>query len=223
MALAREGLDKLYRDRFSEAERHKKQRVWSVLCESFFSRYVSPTDTVLDVGAGYCEFINHIRAGRRIAVDVNPDFGHFAEAGVETHNSQCEDLDFLQSASVDVAFSSNFFEHLPDKATLNRVVAEIQRVLRPGGRIIVMGPNVKYLPGLYWDYYDHHIPLTEKSTSELLRLGGFELEAVYDKFVPYSVKSRLPTWPWLVRTYVAIGGPAFWLFGKQYLVVGRKP
>lgn len=223
MALAREGLDKLYRHRFDDEERETKKRVWSVLCDSFFSRYVKPTDTVLDIGAGYCEFINHIKAGRRIAVDANPEFHHFADAGVEAHHGPCEDMSFLESHTVDVAFSSNFFEHLPDKATLNKVVAEAFRVLRPGGRLIVMGPNVKHLPGMYWDYYDHHIPLTEKSTCELLHLAGFELEAAFDKFLPYSVKSRLPSWGWLVRAYVSIGGPAFRLFGKQFLVIARKP
>lgn len=223
MAVDRQKLGTLYRHRFDDDEREAKRRVWRVLCASFFSRYIRPTDAVLDVGAGYCEFINHIRARRRIAVDANPELPRFAEDGVQVHCGPCEDLRFLDDGTVDVAFSSNFFEHLPDKAALNRVVAEIFRVVKPGGRIIVMGPNVKHLPGEYWDYYDHYVPLTEKSAGELLRLTGFNVEETFEKFLPYSVKSRLPNWEWLVKAYLKVGGPAFRLFGKQFLVIARRP
>ena len=66
-------LDRLYSNRFSEQERKIKLRMWKTLCESFFSKYVSPDSTVVDIGAGYCEFINSIRARRRIAIDLNPE------------------------------------------------------------------------------------------------------------------------------------------------------
>lgn len=223
MEAGRERLDKLYRHRFEDSDRAAKDEVWRVLCEHFFSNYVNPSDTVLDVGAGYCEFINHIRAGRKIAVDANPELKAFAGPGVEAHERRAEQLDFLESGTVDVAFSSNFFEHLPDKATLTKVVSEVLRVLKPGGRLIVMGPNVKLLPGSYWDYFDHHLPLTEKSVEELLRMVGFDIEKSLSHFMPYTVKSRLPTWGWLVRAYLMVGAPAFKALGRQFLVIAKKP
>lgn len=215
-------LDSLYRHRFTSADRSKKDGVWQVLCAEVFSKYIAEDATVLDVGAGYCEFINHAKARRRIAVDLNPELKAFAAPGVEVHCESGEQMKFLADGVVDVAFSSNFFEHLPSKAALSALVLEVRRVLRPGGRFLIMGPNVKYLPGSYWDYYDHHIPLTEVSTQELLHLSGFEIESVRPRFMPYTVKSRLPTWPWIVRAYLKLGVVTFPLFGKQFLVVGRK-
>lgn len=215
-------VDSLYRHRFDPSERAAKDAVWRVLCSDFFSRYVSPGDTVLDVGAGYCEFINHIAAARRVAVDANPELPQWAAAGVEAHVGRAEQLSFLADGSVDVAFTSNFLEHLPDKNALSALVKELYRVIKPGGRLLIMGPNVKFLPGQYWDYYDHHIALTEKSVGELLHLSGFVVDESLPKFMPYTVKSRLPTWSWLVKLYLRIGNAAFTVFGKQFFVVGRR-
>lgn len=212
----------LYRQRFLDKDREAKEQVWRVLCSQFFSRYVAHTDTVIDIGAGYCEFSNNIRAARRIAVDANPELEACAAEGVETHCGRAEDLSFLGDETVDVAFSSNFFEHLPDKAALDAVVREIHRVLKPGGRLLVMGPNVKCVPGAYWDYYDHHIPLTELSVAELLQLQHFRIEESIARFMPYTVKGRLPTAAWLVRCYLLLGPISFPIFGKQFFVVGRK-
>jgi hypothetical protein len=47
----------LYRQRFLSKDRAAKGQVWQVLCSQFFSRYIAPTDSVIDIGAGYCEFI----------------------------------------------------------------------------------------------------------------------------------------------------------------------
>ncbi len=215
-------LEALYRHRFSDEERETKDKVWRVLCTEFFSKYVSPNATILDIGAGYCEFINHIPGKRRIALDANPDVKRFAAAGVEAICASATDMRFLDADSVDVAFTSNFFEHMPNKVVLNRLVVEIHRILRPGGRLLVMGPNIAFVAGKYWDYYDHHIPLTEKSVEELLCTSGYKIEQSIPRFMPYTFKSRLPKWSWLVRTYLLLGRITFPLFGKQFLVTASK-
>ena len=66
-------LSRLYSVRFAPDDKERKDRVWRVLCRDFFQRYVDRSDTVLDIGAGHCEFINHIEAHRRIAFDLNPE------------------------------------------------------------------------------------------------------------------------------------------------------
>lgn len=215
-------LSATYDHRFQKDQLKSKERIWSVLCSAFFSQYVDPADTVLDVGAGHCEFINQIACGRRIAVDANPRLPEFAAAAVETHVTSAYDLEFLQDGSVDFAFASNFLEHLPDKSSIDALVAAVFRVLRQGGVFCVMGPNIKHVRGAYWDYYDHHVPLTDQSVVELLSISGFSIERCYDKFLPYTVKSRLPTHPRLVGLYLALGPFSFKLLGKQFLVLGRK-
>ena len=47
--------------------------------------------------------------------------------------------------AVDVVFTSNFLEHLKTKEECDAVLAEVLRILKPGGRFIIMGPNIRYL------------------------------------------------------------------------------
>ena len=61
------GADDAYFDsRLAYDER--RSVVWQTLWEEVFSRYLSPTDSVVDLGAGWCDFINNVQARRRIAV-----------------------------------------------------------------------------------------------------------------------------------------------------------
>jgi SAM-dependent methyltransferase len=221
MELERE-LDRLYAARFSDRDRLAKARLWKVLCDSFFSRYVSSGGTVLDVGAGYCDFINHIRASRRLAVDLNPETSRFAAPGVEVHRVPLEKIDTVISpGTVDLAFASNVFEHLRGPDVLLEVLRSLREVLRLGGRLVVMQPNVRLVGGKFWDFFDHTLPLTEKGMAEALNLSGFEVVESRARFLPYTTKSRLPQAAWMLRLYLHLP-PAQWILGKQMLLVARK-
>jgi SAM-dependent methyltransferase len=123
---------------------------------------------LVDLGAGYCELVNAARCRRRIAVDLNPETRALAEPGVEVQSVPAGRLAFLKDGEVNMVFSSNFLEHLPDKAAVTRVLEEARRVLRPGGTLVLIGPNARVIPGAYWDYFDHQVALTEKSQAEAL-------------------------------------------------------
>src|SRR4029450_10847919 len=112
---AEEDLDRLYQQRFPEAALAQKDAIWKVLCGDFFQRFVNAGDTVVDIGAGYCEFINNTQAARKIAVDLNPDIRRFAAPDVQVVNAPCTAIGQIESASVDGVFMSNFLEHLPSK------------------------------------------------------------------------------------------------------------
>jgi SAM-dependent methyltransferase len=215
-------LGELYRVRFSAADRERKDAIWRVLCEDFFQAYVGPDSTVLDIACGYGEFSRHIRARRKLAVDLNPEAATFLPSGVQFWLTSAADLSMIESDTVDVCFSSNFFEHLPSKETLDSVLAEALRVLKPGGRYVAMQPNLRYAVGEYWDYYDHVLPLTHLSCAEAFAKAGFAVTDLIDRFVPFSTASRLPQIPWMVRAYLRFR-PLWRLFGRQFVIVGTKP
>ncbi len=215
-------LARLYQERFSSAELESKRRLWEALYRGFFRRYVKAQDTVLDLAAGSCEFINACHAATKIAVDLNPDTHRYArDARVVLARS--DRMGEVADSTVDVVFTSNFFEHLPDKRALLDTLTECRRVLRPGGKILVLMPNLRFVGERYWDYFDHHLPLTDRSLSEGLNMAGFAVDRVIPRFVPYTVKdSPVKVRRWLVRLYLKM--PFAWRFlGGQMFIAAHKP
>ena len=213
-------LQRIYGTRFA-GKTDYRTRVWRVLAP-YFGQWFPSTGTVLDLGAGYCEFINNATAGVKYAMDLNPDVHKRAAEGIAVLQQDCSQPWPLTEGELDAVFTSNFLEHLPDKAAVSTVLANAYRCLKPGGRFIAMGPNIKYVPGAYWDFFDHYVQLTEMSLAEALKNCGFEIEKQAARFLPYTMSHGRQYPVWVLRLYLAI--PAAWpLFGKQFLVIARKP
>src|ERR1035437_697452 len=143
-------LKRIYNIRFAGRTEYRTQ-VWKVLAP-FFGRYFNSTGTVLDLGAGCGEFINNSAARVKYAMDLNPDIQQRAAKNVTILLQDCSEPWPLPDESLDAVFTSNFLEHLPNKAAIMSVLANAYRCLKPGGRFVAVGPNIKYLAGAYWDF-----------------------------------------------------------------------
>ena len=75
-------------------------------------------------------------------------------------------------------------------------------MLRPGGRLLILQPNIRYAYREYWDFLDHHVALSHVSMVEALALTGFTPTEVRPRFLPFTTKSALPQWPILIRIYL---------------------
>ena len=212
-------LQRAYVLRFTARQQYR-DAVWTTLVDEFFQPLVPVNGTVLDLGCGWGEFINHVRAARKIGMDLNPDSRDRLATDVEFLEQNCAEHWPLPDGSLDCVFTSNFFEHLRSKDDLRRTLEEVRRCLRPGGRLICLGPNVKYLAGEYWDFWDHYLPLTELSLRELLELLDFEVERCVSRFLPYVMVRRRPVPMALVRLYVKLPW-LWWTLGKQFFVIAR--
>jgi len=220
MAENAQELSRIYQRRFGQTSAYRN-RVWQVLTRDFFQRWIPPGGGVLDLGCGYGEFINNIHAGKKWAMDLNPDAPKHLGQNVTFLEQDCSAPWQLPAGSIDVVFTSNFFEHLPDKQCLRQTLRQAHRSLKAGGRLIALGPNIKYLPGLYWDFFDHHTILTEASLGEVLETEGFALEQVVPRFLPYTLINA-PEYPLLLlRLYLAMPW-LWWVKGRQFLVRARK-
>lgn len=218
-----EYLAKLYSNRFNYQEQQAKLKLWKVLVKKFLQTYVGRNATVLDIGGGYCEFINQVQADKKYLIDLNPDAKQFANPDVQVFN-----IDILDSkqhrnlpAGVDRIFVSNFFEHLRSKEELIEVLAFCFKLLNPGGKLLIIQPNFKYAAKEYYDFIDHHLPITHISLAEVLTTIGFQIETMIPRFLPFSTKGR-PSSPALLSLYLKL--PIAWkLLGSQMFVVATKP
>ena len=96
---------------------------------------------------------------------------------------------------------------------------EIKRILRPGGRLILLLPNFKYCYRSFYDDYTHITPLTDTGIADLLSGCGFTVEKIKRRFLPFSMKSRFPKNDFLVRLYLM---SPFKPFAGQMLVVAKN-
>ena len=213
-------LAKEYQLRFGKMEAYRNE-VWEILTSDFFQKYIGHDNTVLDLGCGWGEFINNIKCGAKYGMDLNHDVEKYLNQDVTFINQDCSKVWDIKDSSLDVIFTSNFFEHLPSKSSLSKTLEQANRTLKPNGKIICMGPNIKYTKQAYWDFFDHHIALTELSLKEILEMKKFNVVKCLDRFLPYTMVNKNPTPMCFIKIYLKLN--LVWkLMGQQFLIIATK-
>ena len=195
----------------------RREILWHTLWDAFFRHRVPADACVLDLGSGYGDFINNVVARRRIAIDSWPGFAVNVASGVETITGDVTDLSMIDDGAVDFAFASNLFEHLT-QPQLVVVLASLRKKLAPGGTLTILQPNYRYAFREYYDDYTHVTVWSHVALADFLVANGFEVVEIRPRFLPLSIKSKLPVWPFLIRAYLALPLKPL---GKQMLLVAR--
>ncbi len=194
----------------------EKIGMWKILCE-YLQKFVSPTSRILDFGAGYCYFINNIKAKEKHAVDVDKIVTGYANREVKVHVGRLENLKF-RGGYFDVVFSSNLLEHLTVEE-ITRALKEVRKILKENGLFIILVPNFRYSYRNYFDDYTHKTILTDRSLKDMLVGCGFKIQQIFPRFLPFSVESKLPISHLMLRIYLKL--PWKPLAG-QMLVIAKK-
>jgi SAM-dependent methyltransferase len=192
----------------------RRDVLWKTLCSAFFQRLVPADGCVLELGAGYGNFINHIRCARRIALDRWDGMLQHLEPGVEGLLGEVTDLAAIAPHSVDFAFASNLFEHIAQPAFAS-VLDQLRDKLKPGGTLNILQPNYRFAYREYFDDYTHVAVYSDRSLADLLASRGYRVIDCRPRFLPLTVKSGLPVSPLLIRLYLAL---PFKPLGKQMLI-----
>jgi len=210
----------LYSNRFSAETNHFKQQMYQIFTDEVLQHYISNHDTVFEIGGGYCEIINSIKAKRKIVLDINPDARNRANPHIEVIIGDINCISTIPSKSVDVVIANNFLEHLT-REQISFTLAEVFRILTNHGRFLIMQPNIRYCYKDYWMFFDHITPLDHRSMEEILSLKGFILKVVIPKYLPYTTNSHLPKSLFLFKLFLRI--PLLQIiFGKQMFLVAEK-
>jgi ubiquinone/menaquinone biosynthesis C-methylase UbiE len=187
------------------------------------SRYLQPWVNqgagLLDVGAGYGDFTREAKAARKWAMEQNPGLVKYWAEPIEPLIQSAMEPWPLAESSLGTVFASNFFEHFSIEDG-RRVLAEARRVLIPGGRLIVIQPNFRLEPRRYFDDYTHRTAFTDNGFCDFLQAEGWKIAHREARFLPFTMKSRLPTAAWLVRLYLAL---PYRPMAGQFLTIAEKP
>jgi SAM-dependent methyltransferase len=212
-------LPELYDARFDEREVSAKDAVWREIV-GYVQRYIDPAAPVLDLACDRGHFIRWAVSSERWATDIR-----------DMRTSLPPDVQFVQASGLDLTdtlpaghfgtvFMSNYLEHLDSSDAVIDQLRVVRRLLREGGRAIILQPNIRLVGPRYWDFIDHKVALTERSLLEAAELAQLHTVDLITRFLPYSTKGRLPTDARLVRAYLRFR-PAWWLLGRQTLFVGE--
>lgn len=175
--------------------------LWQTLWRHHFRGIVPTSACVLDLGCGYGEFINSVVARRRIALDHWDGFQRFLAPGVESIVANVADLNGLEDGVVDFAFASNLFEHLT-QAEFVVTLAALRRKLSPDGTLNILQPNYRYAYREYFDDYTHVTVYSHVSLADFLAANGFQVIETRPRFLPLTIKSRLPVHPFMIAAYL---------------------
>ena len=192
----------------------RRDLLWKTLCGAYFQRLIPPDACVLELGAGYGHFINHIRCACRIAVDKWDGMPQFVAVEVKPYVGCVTDLGFIPDRSVNFVFASNLFEHLTQK-DFSIVLAQVRAKLKSGGTLNILQPNYRFAYREYFDDYSHISIYTDRSLKDFVTSHGFKVIDCRPRFLPLTIKSLMPVSPLLIRLYLIL---PYKPLGKQMLI-----
>ena len=178
----------------------ERRAVWREIVR-YVARDLGPVEQLLELGAGYCDFVNQYPAKRKIAFDLNPLMQPFAGPGVDWREADARRVHELGADSLDLVFASNFFEHL-DADAGREVLDGCRTALKPGGRIALIQPNHRLCADHYFDDPTHVTIFDDRNVGPWLESAGFRVRRLVPGLLPFSMNSQAPKWPWLVRLYL---------------------
>ena len=117
-----------------------------------------PPGPVLDLACDRGDFIRHVAAPEKWATDIRDVSQHLSP---DVHSSRpmawtCPSS--VPAGHFAAVFMSNYLEHLPSSAAVDPSSSRWpMTLLRPGGRVIVLQPNIRLVGAAYWDFIDHKV------------------------------------------------------------------
>lgn len=197
--------DKITDSYYASRYTYNKDRevVWKEIVR-YLNPFLERKETILDLGAGYCDFINNVSTKNKIAVDISPELSKYANKDVRQIQTLVTDLSKVETSSVDIVFASNLLEHLTDE-DLEKTMNEVKRVLKKGGLFISMQPNYRLSYKTYFDDPTHKKVFSDSALESFLISFGFEIIKKMPRFLPFSLKSRpsiIPASSLLIRAYL---------------------
>ena len=185
-------------------EMRGRRKVWGAIAR-YIQRDAPEVDTLIELGAGYCDFINQFPANKKIAFDLNPEMRAHTLKGVDLRIEDATALASISRESIDLIFASNFLEHLEGEE-IDSLLDRCFDVLKSAGRLILIQPNHRLCAENYFDDPTHRTIFDDTNIGEWLARHGLQTRKLVPGFLPFSMNGRLPksgilTWLYLISPW----------------------
>jgi hypothetical protein len=191
-----------------------RRAVWRAITR-YVARDAPDVETLVELGAGYCDFVNQFPARRKIAFDLNPEMRRWADPDVDLRIGSALALPGVADRSVDLVFASNFLEHLQD-GELAELLPRVRSVLSARGRLILIQPNHRLCAAHYFDDPTHVTVFDDANMTGWLARFGLRVVHLEPGLLPFSMNSRLPKSELLTALYLR--SPLRPLAAQMYVV-----
>lgn len=195
----------------------KRAAVWREIAR-YVERDAPDCNLAIELGAGYCDFINQFSAAQKLAFDLNPEMSRYAGRDVQLRITDAIALPGVDPDSADLIFASNFLEHL-EQAQLAILLPRVRESLSARGRFIVLQPNHARCADHYFDDPTHVTIFSDANLGEIFERHGLRMLKLVPGFLPFSMNSRLPKSAVLTRVY--LHSPWKPLAAQMYAVAGK--
>lgn len=216
-----------------------------------FSRVLKAGQQCLDYGCGdglrYGKFLTNMGVEYAGADISEVALRKAADHGLHVSRIAADGTVTFEAAAFDVALCMEVFEHLLEPS---RALAELHRVLKPGGILVASVPNAAYwvtrvefllrgflnpggspLTARKAPWNDPHIRFFSPATfAAMVRSSGFEVREVLGSELDLGWLPYIYRRPTLHRLMTALSYPIKWLgrvwpslFGSRLFLVAQKP
>jgi ubiquinone/menaquinone biosynthesis C-methylase UbiE len=162
-----------YIDVVYDEERTPKTDYPDKLIQYLSGRFsIRPGLKLLELGCGRGEFL---KAFQNTGLDCyGLDLSNYCSAKKLGLNVKCADV-----SNMDMPYDDNFFDVVYHKSFLehfyspDRIMKETFRVLKPGGKVIILTPDWASQMKIFYEDYTHCRPYTITALQDLLKVYGF--------------------------------------------------
>ncbi len=215
------------------------RRLGRLSAEHLFGRLDSASNGlrhVVEIGPGRGAFATVCREHGReyTAVDVNAGL-----LQALTGDSVCSFVPPLplRDSVADAAVASHVIEHASGLPQAQAMLAEMCRVVRPGGCVAIIAPDLLWVRNYFWDCdYSHSFPVSSRRAHQMFLDAGLEvahMEYVHNHLtglpgaivgrtvglLPYRLPGAQPTSPLYADRIYKLR----MTFSRSVLIIGRRP
>ena len=159
----------------STSGRSAPRMVYGARLSAMSERWVDPAQPVLDIACDRGHFIHWVSADTSAGRPTSATFraGSAARRPVRLRHRSRSGQGQVPTGYFGTVFMSNYLEHLESSDTvIEQLRGRSSSCLRPGGRLIVLQPNIRLVGPRYWDFIDHRVALPERSLLEAAELAN---------------------------------------------------